>query len=79
MRTSLQKIGKATGVAIPKSLLKELGLGEGDKIEITLQGNSLVLAPVGRHPREGWAEAAKAMALSGEGLVWDNPDKDWVW
>jgi antitoxin MazE len=79
MRRSLRKIGKGTGVAIPKSMLRKLGLSEGDKIEIAVDGSAIVLVPEGRHPREGWAEAAKAIGLSGEGCVWDNPDEDWVW
>jgi antitoxin MazE len=79
MRISLRKIGGETGVAIPRPLLKKLGLSAGDRIEMTLQGNSIVMTPVGRHPREGWAEDSKALAQSGEGLVWDNPDKDWAW
>jgi antitoxin MazE len=78
MRASLQKTGKATVVAIPRSLLKELRLNAGDKVEITVEGNSIVLMPVGRHPREGWAEHSKAIAQAGEGLVWDDPD-NWAW
>lgn len=37
-----------------------------------------------RHPREGWAEAAKALAEAGEGeLAWPDHDlagdDDWSW
>jgi hypothetical protein len=40
--------------------------------------------PVQHHPREGWAEAAKALAEAGEGEVeWPDhefaSDADWVW
>lgn len=79
MRMSLRKIGGEAGVAIPRPLFKKLGLSAGDRIEMTLQGNSIVLTVLGGDPREGWALDSKALAQSGEGLVWDNPDKDWAW
>ena len=43
-----------------------------------------MLSPTQRHPREGWAEAAKALAEAGEGgLEWPDhelaSDADWAW
>lgn len=83
MKTALRKMGNSSGVIIPKPILNELGVKAGDKIEMTLEAGRVVLAPVKRRPREGWAEASKALAASGEGLAWpefgNEGDEDLVW
>jgi antitoxin MazE len=83
MKTALRKMGNSSGVIIPKPILNELGVKAGDKIEMTLEAGRVILAPVKRHPREGWAEASKALAASGEGLAWpefgNEGDEDLVW
>lgn len=84
MRTKVISIGNSRGVRIPKVLIEEFGLtGE---VEIFASGCDLVLRPMGRRPREGWAEAAKELASAGEdGLLegWDFPNKfdeeEWTW
>lgn len=71
MRAALRKLGNSSGVIIPKSLLAEVGIGAGDTVDMTLEEGCIVLAPIRRRPREGWAEAAKMIAEAGDdALIW---------
>lgn len=45
--TTLSKWGNATGLRIPQSFLKQLGLEAGDKVNITLEKNGLVISKMG--------------------------------
>lgn len=83
MRTALRKMGNSSGVIIPKPMLMEVGAQTGDEIELSVEAGKIVLAPVKRKLREGWAEASKAIAASGEGLAWpefgNEDDENWTW
>ena len=84
MRAAVRKMGNSSGVIIPKPILNELGVKAGDTIEMTLEAGKVILAPVKKHPREGWAEDAKALAEAGDdGLVWpefgNEDDENLVW
>ena len=84
MRTALRKLGNSSGVIIPKSMLTEVGIGVGDTVDISLEEGRIVMAPVKRRPREGWAEASRAIAEAGDdALVWPEfgnaEDEDLVW
>jgi antitoxin MazE len=70
MRTSLKKVGNSSGVIIPKPILDEVGARPGDQIDMIVESGRVVLAPVRRRVREGWAEASRAIAASGERLAW---------
>ena len=61
MRSAVRKMGNSSGVIIPKPLLAQVGAKAGDDVEIDVEGGRIVIAPV-RHPRAGWAEAARALA-----------------
>ncbi|MEO7244635.1 MAG: AbrB/MazE/SpoVT family DNA-binding domain-containing protein [Rubrivivax sp.] len=69
MLTTLRKLGNSHGVIIPKPLLAQVGLtGEA---EMTVENGAIVLRPVCTAPREGWAEASRAIAADpGEGRAW---------
>ncbi|MBD3808922.1 MAG: AbrB/MazE/SpoVT family DNA-binding domain-containing protein [Sulfuricurvum sp.] len=61
--TTLIKIGNSQGVRIPKAIIKQAHLENAPlEFEVTAQG--LLLKPVPKKPREGWAEAFKEMAVS---------------
>jgi antitoxin MazE len=77
MKAKLRKVGRSTALVIPKSMLRALAVKVGDEVDVSVRRRSVVLTRGKRYPREGWAEASKA--LSDEASVWDNPDKDWVW
>jgi antitoxin MazE len=63
MKTYVVRIDKSQRLRIPKPLLKQIGL-KGE-VEITTEGESLVIRPV-KKPREGWAAAFQEMARRGD-------------
>ncbi len=83
MRASIVRIGNSRGVRIPKPVIEQCGFGS--RVEMTVAGRSLVIRAA-RRPREGWAEACKAMAAAGDDAPllseetpneWDNAE--WIW
>jgi antitoxin MazE len=71
MRAALRKLGNSSGVIIPKPLLRELGMSEGDPVEMTLEAGRIVLVPVKRRARAGWAEASQSISEErDDALVW---------
>ena len=58
MLTTLRKLGNSHGVIIPKPLLAQVGLT--DRAEMKIENGAVVLRPIQRTPREGWAEASRA-------------------
>ena len=82
MKARIVRIGNSRGLRIPKPLIDQTGLGED--VDIVVQGNALVISPVGR-PRGGWAEAFRAMAAHDDDKLSDEPratqwDKvEWRW
>jgi antitoxin MazE len=67
--TTLRKLGNSQGVIIPKPLLAQVGLT--DEAEMKVENGAIVLRPARRAPREGWAEASRAIAADAdEGLAW---------
>lgn len=84
MRAAVRKLGNSSGVIIPKSLLAEAGVAVGDAMDMTLEEGRIVLVPVERRPRTGWAEASRKLAETGDdALVWpefanaDDETLDW--
>jgi len=69
MRSMVRKIGNSAGMIVPEPFLASIGAGVGDAVDVTLEGNRVIIVATGRapkrHPREGWAEEAKAMAEAG--------------
>ncbi len=71
MRTQLRRMGNSSAVIIPKPILTQLGIAAGDDLELAVEDNRVVIAPVRKHPRAGWAEASRAIAEAGDdALVW---------
>lgn len=71
MRAALRKLGNSSGLIIPKSILAEIGIGVGDAVDISLEGGRIVMAPVKRRARAGWAEASREIAAAGDDeLAW---------
>lgn len=62
MQTALRKMGNSTGVIIPKGILGQAGLHTGTLMDVSLEGERVVLTPVRKHPREGWEESAALIA-----------------
>ncbi|HQS65853.1 MAG TPA: AbrB/MazE/SpoVT family DNA-binding domain-containing protein [Sulfuricurvum sp.] len=81
--TMLIKIGNSQGVRIPKAIIKQAHL-ENSPLEFEVTAQGLLLKPVQKKPREGWADAFKQMADSGDDvlLIDDGLDLDfegWEW
>ena len=84
MRARIVKIGNSQGIRIPKTLIEEARL-EGE-VEIRVQDDSLLISPA-RAPRDGWADAFRAMATNvDDELVdgdqhgasgWDEDEWEW--
>ena len=72
METSLRKMGNSTGVILPRAILGQAGLATGAAMDVTVEGEKLVLTPVRRHVRAGWSDAAAALAEAG-----DSEADDW--
>ena len=71
MRAPVRKFGNSSGVIIPKPILIQIGVEVGDDLDLSLDDNRIILAPLKRHPRAGWAKAAKRIAEAGDDvLVW---------
>lgn len=82
MRTVIRRMGNSQGVLIPKPLLAQAGL-EGEA-EMSVEDGAIVIRKVVAKPRQGWSDAAQALAARGEdALVWpefgnaDDSDLKW--
>ena len=82
MITRIRRLGNSRGVIIPKLMLQEAGLEE--EAEIALERGAIVLRKPSHNPRQGWAEASRKLAESGDDkLVWpefanqDDGDLQW--
>ena len=70
MKTALHRIGNSQGVILPKPLLAQVGLTDGE-IEMTVEDEAIVLRKPRRSIRAGWARSARKLAAAGDdNLVW---------
>jgi antitoxin MazE len=67
MRTTIRKMGNSQGVLIPKPLLAQLGLEH--EVDMEVENDAIVLRRPRGKTRQGWAEASKLIAQSGEDLL----------
>jgi antitoxin MazE len=65
-------MGNSSGVILPKPILAQLGVEAGDDLDLSLDEGRIVLVPAKRHPRAGWADAAKRIA-DAEDALWSGP------
>lgn len=82
MHVTIRPFGNSKGVIIPKPLLAQVGLQ--DEAEIEVQDGALVLRPVKAPVRQGWAQAAQAIAAVQEDqqVLGDQPltnEDEWQW
>lgn len=73
MRATLRKMGNSAGIVLPKPVLAQVGARHETQFDLSVENGRIILMPV-RRPREGWAEASKALAASGD----DGVDDDWL-
>ena len=82
MKITIRKMGNSQGVIIPKPVLAQVGLD--DEADMSVEHGAIVLRKPRLGVREGWAEASKAIAASGDdALVWPEfgnvEDAELVW
>jgi antitoxin MazE len=71
MRTALRRLGNSNAVIIPELWLKQVGIEAGDDVHLSLDGHRIVVTPINKSVRKGWADCAKNIANSGDdGLIW---------
>lgn len=83
MKTQIRKMGNSQGVLIPKPFLVKTGMDLGE-VDIDIESDTIVIRKLQARPRQGWAEASRALAAAGDDkLVWpevvNESDKDLVW
>jgi antitoxin MazE len=56
MKSQVRKVGNSHGVIIPKPLLDEIGIADGDLVNLKVNKKGrIVLSPVRTEARAGWA------------------------
>ena len=81
-KTRIVRIGNSRGIRIPKTLLDEADLPEA--VEVHAQPGRLVVQAA-RHPRSGWAAAARRMRAHGDDRLLDGltstkfDREEWEW
>ena len=73
MGAAIKRMGNSAAILLPKPVLPDLHVATGDMLELDLQDGRVVLSPRARRPREGWAQAARALAELEE------TDMEWTW
>ncbi len=71
---AIRQSGGANIVSIPKAILKTLGLHVGSYLELSIEGNKIILAPAGR-------ELTLEELLAGtpkERLMVTDEDREWM-
>jgi len=82
LKITIRQIGNSKGVVIPKAILEQVGLN--DAVEMSVEGERLVLSKPKNQVRINWADDAKSISKSGEdnlvlGDFANEDDGDWVW
>jgi antitoxin MazE len=82
MKITIRKMGNSQGVIIPKPVLAQVGLD--DEADMSVEHGAIILRKPRLGVREGWAEASKEIAASGDdALVWPEfgnlEDAELVW
>ena len=82
VRTKVVKIGNSRGITIPRTLLEQADFT--DEVEMTVEGNRLVIQSV-LHHRQGWEAKFVEMAQCGDDHLLDEPapisldESEWIW
>jgi len=82
MLISVVPIGNSKGIRLPKGILEQCQIT--DKVELEVQDSEIILKPVRKKVREGWADEFKKMHEREDDklLIDDTLDAeslDWEW
>jgi len=79
MKASIRKIGNSAGAIFPASILKKLGLTEGDAISITEDGKRIVIERINERPRytlnELLAQCDAKAPVTSDMAQWENMEE----
>lgn len=64
MRVIIRHIGNSRGIVIPEKFLAHLGLD--GRVDVSIEGDALVIRKPAAQVRAGWRAAAKKIADSGD-------------
>ena len=64
MTTAIIKIGNSIGIRLSKTILEKYHIQ--DSVELDLEADHIVLRPIKKQPRQGWADAFRAMHENGD-------------
>ncbi len=82
VRSKVVKIGNSRGIRIPRTMLEQAGLI--DQVEMTVEGNRLIVRSAHR-PRAGWEASFAEMAEKGDDQLLDEnlptqwDENEWTW
>ncbi|MDB5014888.1 MAG: transcriptional regulator/antitoxin, MazE [Daejeonella sp.] len=83
MQSTIRNIGNSKGIIIPQNFLKQCFIE--NEVVIEVKDNTIVISPVNRVPRQGWAEQfQKANSLEDHEIFVDHStssfdDEEWTW
>jgi antitoxin MazE len=82
LQVAIRAIGNSKGVVIPKIILEQSGIRE--IVEMSVDGEKIVLSKPKNTVREHWARDAQSLAKTGEdklllGDLANEEDGDWAW
>ena len=82
MLISVVPIGNSKGIRLPKGILEQCQIT--DKVELEVQDSEIILKPVKKKVREGWADEFKKMHEREDDKlliedVLDAESLDWEW
>lgn len=83
MVVKVRKIGNSAGIILSKSILEQCAIR--DEVKVEVKGDSIVITPVQKKPRENWEESfIKAGSLTSNSTVIQNISnnfdaEEWVW
>ena len=81
-KTRIVRIGNSQGIRVPKPLLDQAQLPE--EVELSAEPGRIIVRAA-RGPRDGWAQAAKAMRSRNEDELLNEPTatafdlEEWAW
>jgi antitoxin MazE len=82
MLVSVVQIGNSKGIRLPKTVIEQCDIS--DKLDMEIKDNEIILRPVNKNPRKGWADKFRLMAENGDDklAISDSIDVDmanWEW
>jgi len=77
VRVTIRKTGDTSTVVLPRTLLAQLGVAEGDELAIAVVEGRIVLAPLGQEARAASALAAQTREpRTDDALAWPEPTQN---